>query len=82
MATVKTDATSSNMQLGDSIAGGNGTVIVIDDANQVITFSSGIGKYQFGNVPQFANNAAAIAAGYPAGYIYRITGTGDLKIVI
>ena len=81
-ATVKTDATSSNIQLGDITGGGNGTVIVIDDANQVITFSSGIGKYQFGNVPQFANNAAAIAAGYPAGYIYRITGTGDLKIVI
>lgn len=82
LATVKTDGTSTNIQLGDIIVGGNGTVIVIDDANQVITFNSGIGKYQFAQVPQFANNAAAIAAGYSAGYIYRITGTGDLKIVI
>ena len=81
-ATLKDDGTDTIIYLGDYIGTGTGTVIIIDDINSSVNFNSGVGKYQFGSVPQFANNAAAIAAGYPAGYIYRLTGTGDLKIVI
>ena len=81
-ATVKDDGTLTNVSLGDVLSIANGTALFVDDNTQTIGFQSGIGKYQFGSVPQFANNAAAIAGGYPAGYIYRITGTGDLKIVI
>jgi hypothetical protein len=79
---VKTDGSYSNIELGDYNGFGNATALVIDDNNARISFLSSIGKYLFGSVPQFANNAAAIAAGYQAGEIYRITGTGDLKIVI
>ena len=33
------------------------------------------------NVPVYANNAAALAAGLVAGNVYRITGTGQLGVV-
>jgi hypothetical protein len=82
LATVGDDAKNTLIYLGDYNGLGFGTVMIVDDINKSVNFNSPVGKYQFGSVPQFANNAAAIAAGYPAGYIYRITGTGDLKIVI
>lgn len=81
-ASIKEDGTECQVQIGDMTAYGNGTTMAVIDAVSTIIFNSSIGKYAFSNVPQFANNAAAIAAGYTAGYIYRITGTGDLKIVI
>ena len=77
------DGQQCKVQIGDMTPLGDATLITVDDSIQTIYFQAGnLGKYQFNQVPQFANNAAAIAAGYDAGSIYRITGTGDLKIVI
>lgn len=33
-------------------------------------------------MPVYADNAAAVGDGLPVGYLYRVTGTGDVKIVI
>ena len=83
LAQSREDGQKCKVQIGDFTPLGDGTNIIVDDEYQTIYFQAGnLGKYYFSQVPQFANNAAAIAAGYTVGYIYRITGTGDLKIVI
>ena len=74
------DGTECQVQLGDVVSFGNGTIINITDSTSTITFTAL--HNNFANIQQYANNAAALAGGLVQGDIYRITGTGDLKIVI
>lgn len=39
-------------------------------------------KHRFPDLPEFANNAAALAGGLIVGDLYRITGGGDVQVVI
>ena len=59
----------------------NNTYIEVHDNNQKINFNSTLGKYNFSNIPVYANNAAALTGGLVAGDIYRVTGTGTVNIV-
>ena len=79
-ATIKEDGTNCQVQIGDMTAFANATTIAIIDSSQTISFN-GL-HYNYSNMPQYANNAAALAGGLTFGDIYKITGTGDLKIVI
>ncbi len=65
--------------LGDTNSVGNQTNVKVDDTNSTITNISVLGKYQFDNVAEYTDNAAALLGGLTTGMIYR---TGDnLKIV-
>lgn len=76
---LKLDFSISRYYLGDFDGNNNSTSIAVFDDNQNIYFYSGIGAYNFANIPVFPNNAAAILGGLGIGDIYR---TGDnLKIV-
>ena len=35
----------------------------------------------FENLEEYVDNTAALAGGIPAGYLYRITGTGTVNMV-
>lgn len=45
-------------------------------------FTADITGQVFNNFPQFADNAAALAGGMQTSTSYRVTGTGDVKVVI
>ena len=57
-----------------NLGGGNGTKILINDTNQVVTIT---------NVPTYADDAAAITGGLTTGMLYKTTTSGStfLKIV-
>lgn len=64
------NTTDWSVKLG-SIDAGNGTVIFIDDVNQLITL---------GNVPTYADDSAATTAGLTTGQLYKTT-TGGITSV-
>lgn len=67
------------VSLGDSQIDLNGTHIEVHDLDEVIRFRSSLGFYNFSNVAEYADNAAAVLGGLVVGDVYR---TGDiLKIV-
>ena len=65
----------------------NGAVTFIDCEFENVTMTLRTGdKILYtkanANLEEYADNAAAIAGGIPTGYMYRITGTGDVRMVI
>tara|TARA_R110000868_G_scaffold36279_4_gene128928 strand:- start:2013 stop:3350 length:1338 start_codon:yes stop_codon:yes gene_type:complete len=54
----------------------NLTYIEIDDGGQYMNFRNAAGKYNFGDMPSYADNAAALAAGLVVGDLYRGSGLG------
>lgn len=70
-------------KLGDSNFQNNGTYLNVNDDVRRIYFISSSGFYNFGNIPVYANNAAAITAGLHVGDIYRSsTGGGDTLHIV
>jgi hypothetical protein len=62
---------------GDIDITNNGTTLTIDDNNQKIKFKNTAGSYNFSNMPAYANNTAALAAGLVVGDLYRHNGIGE-----
>ena len=60
-----------DFNFGDYAGINNATYIGIIDSSEKIEFYSNSGFYNFANVPVYANNAAALAAGLIVGDIYR-----------
>lgn len=67
--------------LGDYSSSHNGTYLMVHDANQIIKLFSSLGKYQFDNLPQYANRTAALGGGLTAGMIYSLPISGDNKVL-
>lgn len=75
---LKLDFNNGFYKLGDYFGLVNNTKIILDDGLQRINLESGLGLYNFANIPVYANNAAALAGGLIVGDIYRHSGgTGE-----
>ena len=61
-------------KLGDLNENYQNTFLQIDDENQKVIINSDAGKYNFSNMPAYADNAAALAAGLVVGDLYRHDG--------
>jgi hypothetical protein len=82
---IRTDRLATTIDLNTQAT--NGAVTFIDCAFENITITLRAGdKILYtqpnANLEEFADNATAIAGGIPIGYIYRITGTGEVRMVI
>ncbi len=70
------DGDAARAELGDVDSAGNGTKITLDDdpSKKWVTIT---------NVPEYANDAAAVVGGLPVGTLYKTTTAGStvLKIV-
>lgn len=77
MGTINSYATDNHVTYNDKLIGTDA-----EDQNKTKNFTVGdILSLPLPNVPVYANNAAAIAAGLVAGNVYRITGTDYLGVV-
>jgi hypothetical protein len=77
MGTINSYATDGNVTYNDKLIGTDA-----EDQNKTKNFTIGdILALPLPNVPVYANNAAALAAGLIAGNVYRITGTDYLGVV-
>jgi hypothetical protein len=77
MGTINSYATDGNVTYNDKLIGTDA-----EDQNKTKNFTIGdILALPLPNVPVYANNAAALAAGLVAGNVYRITGTDYLGVV-
>lgn len=77
MAKISQYAIDSNPTLGDKLIGTE-----VTNSNETKNYTIGsILSLPLPNVPVYANNAAALAAGLVAGNVYRITGTDYLGVV-
>jgi len=77
MGTINSYATDNNVTYNDKLIGTDN-----EDQNKTKNFTVGdILSLPLPNVPVYANNAAALAAGLVAGNVYRITGTDYLGVV-
>jgi hypothetical protein len=75
---LRLNAATWEFNLGDWNGQNNSTFITVLDPTETIEFVSASGFYNFANVPNYANNAAAISGGLNVGDIYRsTTGGGD-----
>lgn len=77
MGTINSYTTDNNVTYSDKLIGTDA-----EDQNKTKNFTIGdILALPLPNVPVYANNAAAVAAGLVAGNVYRITGTDYLGVV-
>ena len=77
MGTINSYTTDNNVTYSDKLIGTDA-----EDQNKTKNFTIGdILALPLPNVPVYANNAAALAAGLVAGNVYRITGTDYLGVV-
>jgi hypothetical protein len=77
MGTINSYSTDGNVTYNDKLIGTDA-----EDQNKTKNFTIGdILALPLPNVPVYANNAAALAAGLVAGNVYRITGTDYLGVV-
>ena len=77
MGTINSYETDNNVTYNDKLIGTDA-----EDQNNTKNFTVGdILALPLPNVPVYANNAAAIAAGLVVGRVYRITGTDYLGVV-
>lgn len=77
MGTINSYATDNNVTYNDKLIGTDN-----EDQNKTKNFTVGdILSLPLPNVPVYANNAAALAAGLVAGNVYRITDTDYLGVV-
>lgn len=77
MSTINSYATDNNVTYSDKLIGTDA-----EDQNKTKNFTIGdILALPLPNVPVYADNAAALAAGLVAGNVYRITGTDYLGVV-
>ena len=77
MSTINSYVTDNNVTYNDKLIGTDA-----EDQNKTKNFTVGdILSLPLPNVPVYANNAAALAAGLVAGNVYRITGTDYLGVV-
>jgi len=61
-------------KIGGFWGGSNLTYIEIDDYNQFMNFRNAAGRYNYNNMPSYADNSAALAAGLVVGDLYRHDG--------
>jgi hypothetical protein len=66
------DNNSRLYQFGEIDGSFNNTILYVDDINQKLVFYSGLGIYQFNNVPTYGDNNAALAGGLVRGNIYQL----------
>lgn len=64
----------AGVTIGDFLTNLNGTYIQVNDTNQKINLKNTSGSYNLSNMPSYADNAAALAAGLIAGDLYRHDG--------
>ena len=77
MGTINSYSTDNNVTYADKLIGTDA-----EDQNKTKNFTVGdILSLPIPNVPVYADNAAALAAGLVAGNVYRITGTDYLGVV-
>ena len=77
MPNINSYATDGNVTYNDKLIGTDA-----EDQNKTKNFTVGdILALPLPNVPVYADNAAALAAGLVAGNVYRITGTDYLGVV-
>jgi hypothetical protein len=77
MGNINSYSTDNNVTYSDKLIGTDA-----EDQNKTKNFTIGdILALPLPNVPVYANNAAAVAAGLVAGNVYRITGTDYLGVV-
>lgn len=77
MGKINSYATDGNVTFADKLIGTDA-----EDSNATKNFTVGdILDLPLPNVPEYPNNAAALAAGLPVGKVYRITGTDHAGIV-
>lgn len=77
MGNINSYSTDNNVTYNDKLIGTDA-----EDQNKTKNFTVGdILALPLPNVPVYADNAAAIAAGLVAGNVYRITGTDYLGVV-
>lgn len=77
MSTINSYSTDNNVTYSDKLIGTDA-----EDQNKTKNFTIGdILALPLPNVPVYADNAAALAAGLVAGNVYRITGTDYLGVV-
>lgn len=77
MGTINSYTTDNNVTYSDKLIGTDA-----EDQNKTKNFTIGdILELPLPSVPEYANNAAALAAGLPVGKIYRITGTDNAGVV-
>jgi hypothetical protein len=77
MGTINSYSTDNNVTYADKLIGTDA-----EDQNKTKNFTIGdILALPLPNVPVYADNAAALAAGLVAGNVYRITGTDYLGVV-
>lgn len=77
MSNINSYSTDNNVTYADKLIGTDA-----EDSNKTKNFTVGdILALPLPNVPVYANNAAAIAAGLVGGNVYRITGTDYLGVV-
>jgi len=68
---LRLNAANWEFNFGDWQGLNNSTFLSVIDGTETIEFVSASGFYNFANVPVYANNAAALAAGLNVGDIYR-----------
>jgi hypothetical protein len=77
MGTINSYSTDNNVTYADKLIGTDA-----EDQNKTKNFTIGdILALPLPNVPVYADNVAALAAGLVAGNVYRITGTDYLGVV-
>lgn len=55
-----------------------GTAMIVNRATGDVTFSN---RMRLPGIPTYADNAAAVSAGLPTGYLYK-TSTGEIRVVV
>ena len=81
---IRTDRLSTTIDLNTQATNGAVTFIDCEFENVTITLRAGdkiLYTKADANLEEYADNAAAIAGGIPTGYVYRITGTGEVRMV-
>lgn len=77
MGNINSYSTDNNVTYNDKLIGTDA-----EDQNKTKNFTVGdILSLPLPNVPVYADNAAAVAAGLVAGNVYRISGTDNLGVV-